>query len=84
MSEPLDVTPVPMSPQVDVGRLEVVDWDVAAILRRKSGMERLRLAHEALELARDRLVAFLSARHPELSQEEIQRQVAKRLAHESG
>ena len=84
MSEPGDVTPVPTRAQVDVGRLEVVDWDVAAVLRGKSGMERLRLAHEAWELARDRLAVFLSARHPEMSQEEIQRQVAKRLAHGSG
>ena len=83
MIEPLDVTPGPMFPLLDVRRLEVVDRDVAAVLCRKSGMERLRLAHEAWELARDRLAAFLSARHPELSQEEIQRQVAKRLAHES-
>ncbi len=84
MSEPLDVTSVPMRGQHEVGGIEVVDWDVAAVLRRKSGMERLRLAHEAWELARDRLTAFLTARHPEMSQEEIQRQVAKRLGHESG
>ena len=82
MIEPLGVPPAPMPPQVDVGRIEIVDWDVAAILRRKSGMERLRLAHEAWELARDRLAAFLSARHPELGKEEVQRRVAKRLAHE--
>ena len=84
MSEPLSGTPAPTSQSVDAGRIEVVDWEVAAVLRGKSGMERLRLAHEAWELARTRLAAFLSARHPEWSQEEIQRQVAKRLAHESG
>ena len=83
MIEALGVPPAPRSLQVDVGRIEIVDWDVAAVLRRKSGMERLRLAHEAWELARDRLATFLSARHPELGQEEIQRQVARRLAHES-
>jgi len=81
--EPLGVPPAPTSPRVDVGRIEIVDWDVAAVLRRKSGMERLRLAHEAWELARDRLATFLRARHPESPQEEIQRQVANRLAHES-
>ena len=82
MIEDLGVPPGAMPPQVDAGRIEIVDWDVAAVLRRKSGMERLRLAHEAWELARDRLAAFIGARHPELSQEEVQRQVAKRLAHE--
>lgn len=83
MTEPFGVPPGPISPQVDVGRIEFVDWDVAAVLRGKSGMERLRLAHEAWELARDRLAAFFSARHPEWNQAEIQRRVAERLAHGS-
>ena len=66
------------------GRIEVVDHDVAKVLRAKSGMERLQLAHEAWELARDRLTAFLSVRHPEWNPEEVLRQVAKRLSHEPG
>jgi hypothetical protein len=65
-------------------RIESVGDEMADVLRAKSGMERLRLAHEAWELARDRLAAFLSARHPEWDQEEVRNQVAKRLAHESG
>lgn len=67
-----------------LGRIEFVGDDMADVLRGKSGMERLRLAHEAWELARDRLTAFLSARHPEWDKEEVRTQVAKRLAHESG
>ncbi len=65
---------------LDPRRIEVVDREVAAGLRAKSGMERLRLAHEAWELARDRLTAFLSARHPALDQRAVRRQVARRLA----
>jgi hypothetical protein len=42
-------------------------------------MERLRLAHEVWELTRDRLSAFLQARHPEWSPDQIQREVASRL-----
>ena len=49
-----------------------------------SGMERLWLAHEAWELARDRLTAFLSAQHPEWGRDEVRHAVAKRLSHESG
>lgn len=82
--EHLGVPSGAIPPQVDVDRIEVVEWDVAAVLGRKSGVERLRLAHEAWELARDRLMVFLGARHPELNQEEVETQVAKRLAHESG
>ncbi len=52
---------------------------VVRILRAKSGMERLRLAHEAWELARDRLTAFLQATHPDWTSDRIQREVAARL-----
>jgi len=44
-------------------------------------MERLRLAHEAWELTpRDRLTAFLIARHPDCSPERIRHEVATRLS----
>jgi predicted Rossmann fold nucleotide-binding protein DprA/Smf involved in DNA uptake len=47
-------------------------------------MDRLRLAHEAWELARERLIAFVGSRNPQWSKEEVVKEVAKRLAHESG
>jgi hypothetical protein len=53
--------------------------EVVRILRGKSGMERLRLAHEAWELARDRLTAFFQAAHPDWTPDRIQREVAARL-----
>ena len=69
---------------IDPRRIEAVDDNVARILRRMSGMDRLRLAHESWNLARQRLTAFLSAKHPHWSVEEVRKEVAKRLAHESG
>jgi hypothetical protein len=60
-------------------KIERLDPEVARILRAKSGMERLRLAHEAWELTRDRLTAFVQARHPEWSAEQVRRDVATRL-----
>ena len=39
---------------------------VAKVLRGKSGVERVRLAHEAWELARDRLTRFLEQHSPEI------------------
>jgi hypothetical protein len=65
-------------------RIEVVDEVVARVLRAKSGMERLGLAHEAWELARDRLTAYFTARHPDLGREGIARLVARRLADDAG
>ena len=69
---------------LDLRRLDIIDAEVARVLRAKTGMERLRLAHEAWELARERLTAFLSAQHPDWEGEEVRRQVAKRLSRESG
>jgi hypothetical protein len=43
-------------------------------------MERLRLAHEAWELARDRLAAFFHAQHPDWPPDRVHREVAKRLS----
>ena len=60
-------------------RIEAVHPEVARALRAISGMERLRLAHETWELTRDRLAAYLAARHPTWPPEEIQRQVARRF-----
>jgi hypothetical protein len=62
-----------------VERVEAVHPEVARALRAKSGMERLRLAHETWEMVRDRLAAYLAARHPDWRREEIQRHVARRL-----
>lgn len=58
---------------------ERLDPEVVQVLRGKSGMERLRLAHEAWELARDRLTAFLQAQHPDWPPDRIRREVATRL-----
>lgn len=65
-------------------RIEVLDETMANVFRAKSGMERLRLAHEAWEVTRHRLTAFPTARHPGLNEQEIRRLVAKWLAHDPG
>lgn len=69
---------------IDVGRVDMVDLRVAAILRAKSGMERLRLAHEAWEVASTRLSAYLADRYPQWTSEQLQASVAKRLLRDSG
>jgi hypothetical protein len=71
-----------MAPTIEP--IEAVHPEVARALRARSGMERLRLAHETWEMVRDRLAAFLAARHPRWSREEIQQHVARRLLDDSG
>ena len=60
-------------------RLDAVDPDMAKVFKAKSGMDRLRIAHEAWTLARERLTAFLGAEHPKWGVTELRQQVAKRL-----
>ncbi len=69
MGQPRSVTP----------RLDAVDPDMAKVFEAKSGMDRLRIAHEARTQARERLMAFLAAEHPEWGALELRQQVAKRL-----
>ncbi len=71
-----------MTPTIE--RVEAVHPEVARALRARSGMERLRLAHETWEMVRDRLALYLAARHPEWSREEIERHVARRLLDDPG
>jgi hypothetical protein len=52
---------------------------MAKVFEAKSGMDRLRIAHEAWAQARERLMAFLAAEHPEWGALELRQQVARRL-----
>jgi hypothetical protein len=70
--------------RLDLRRVELLHPVVAEALRAKSGMERLRLAHEAWELARDRLTAFLAGTHPEWSPDRVRQEVARRLLRDPG
>jgi hypothetical protein len=69
----------PILRPAEIPRFERLDPSVVRILRDKSGMERLRLAHEAWELARDRLAAFVRAAHPDWPTDRVEREVATRL-----
>jgi hypothetical protein len=67
-----------------IERIETLHPVVVRALRAKGGMERLRLAHESWELVRDRLIAYVASRHPEWPQDEVHRDVARRLLHDTG
>src|SRR5687768_11363347 len=56
-----------------------LDPEVMRVLRGMSGMERLRLAHEAWELARDQLTVSLTATHPDWSSDRVRQAVAERM-----
>lgn len=67
-----------------IAPVDAVHPDVARALRARSGMERLRLAHETWELVRERLAAYLAARHPGWSRADIEGEIARRFLDDAG
>jgi Rv0078B-related antitoxin len=65
--------------RLDLGQIEVVDEAVAAVLRRKTPAERIAMAAAAHRTAREMLTAQISAKHPDWTDEDVQREVARRL-----
>ena len=62
-------------------RFEMVDDDMAQILRSKTGAERLRIASGMFASARRMISSYLATQHPDWSPEQIQKEVARRISH---
>jgi Rv0078B-related antitoxin len=60
---------------------EVVDHQMAAILREKSPGERLAITHGLWRSTRNLLRCAIRAQQPDWSDEQIQREVARRMSH---
>lgn len=63
---------------------EIVDHEMAAVLRAKAGQERLAIAWGMWESARRMLTSYLSSEHPGWTEELVEREVARRLALDAG
>jgi Rv0078B-related antitoxin len=61
--------------------IEVVDPEMAAILRRKTGAERLGIANDMFVGARQMLLCHLRAEHPDWDQRQLEQAVARRISH---
>ncbi|HEX2223817.1 MAG TPA: hypothetical protein VHN15_06405 [Thermoanaerobaculia bacterium] len=62
-------------------RIEVVDDDMARILRAKTGAERLKIASDLFASARRMIASHLAAEHPDWDEERIQRETSRRISH---
>jgi hypothetical protein len=60
---------------------EMVDDDVAKILSRKTEAERLQIAFDMWEFARQMILANLRAEHPDWDESSLTRAVARRMSH---
>lgn len=61
--------------------LDVVDDDMARILRGMTGAERLKIANDMFVSARRMLASHLAAEHPDWDQERIEKETARRISH---
>ena len=66
---------------VPVLRIEVIDEEMAATLRLKSGAERLAIASRMFSSARRMLLSHLRSVHPDWDQREVEQEAARRLSH---
>lgn len=67
-----------MNPQPAI---DVIDDAMAAILRRKTPAERLRIAERMFASARVMLRGAIRASHPDWSVEQVDREIARRISH---
>ena len=62
-------------------RFEVMDDVMVEVLRSKTPAERLAMAHGMWRYARNLLRSILRGQHPDWTEEEINRETARRLSH---
>jgi hypothetical protein len=68
---------------IDPKRIEVVDNEVASVLRTKTPAQRVEMVFQAAALARTLMEAGVKNRHPDWSLEEINEEVARIWLHGS-
>jgi hypothetical protein len=66
--------------RLDAGQIEVMDDAMANVLRAKSGSERLRIVDDLFRSARRLVAAGVRAQHPDWTQEQTDRETARRLS----
>ncbi|MFH1573890.1 MAG: hypothetical protein ABIG68_07885 [Acidobacteriota bacterium] len=65
--------------RLDTGQIEVVDEAMAEVLKRKSPAERLRIGFAIWASARKMLAVVIRDAHPDWSQNEVEREVTRRM-----
>jgi hypothetical protein len=61
--------------------VEVIDDEMAAVFRSKTGIERLKIASDMYVRARQMLLSHLRFEHPDWNDQQIQKEAARRLSH---
>lgn len=75
---------IAMDVPFDPRRIEVLDDEMAAVLRAKTGAERLRTASGLFAAARRMIASQLAAEHPDWEAVRVREETARRLLHGAG
>ena len=67
--------------RLDKGQIEVIDDKVAEILKRKTGQERLKMVWDSWTYFNERLRAYLKSNHPEWTDEELRKEIIRRMTY---
>lgn len=67
--------------RLDPGRIEVVDEAMAEILRQKTPAERIEIGFKLWTSSRKMLTAHLKSSHPDWDDNQVSKEVARRLSH---
>ena len=70
-----------MATSVEDLRIEVMDDDMARVLRTKTGAERLKIASDMFSSARKMIASLLASEHPDWTEEQVQRETSRRISH---
>ncbi len=64
-------------------KIDIMDDEMARILRGMTGAERLQIADRMFTSARRMIASHLAAEHPDWDQERIERETSRRISHGS-
>jgi hypothetical protein len=67
--------------RLDNRQIEVIDDNVAEILKKKTGQERLEMVWDSWTYFNKRLEAHIKNSHPEWTQEDIRKEMVRRVLH---
>jgi len=67
--------------RLDSGQIEVIDDKIAEIMKMKSGQERLNMVWDAWTFFEKRIRAYLRNIHPDWTEEQIQKEMVRRVAY---
>jgi hypothetical protein len=67
--------------RLDKGQIEVVDDAMAAVLKRKTPAERIRIGFTLWSSAHEMLMVHIRKTHPDWSGKRVEQEVARRFLH---